>query len=263
MSDERSTKLHLLLPSLLIIVFCFVTGNAQSDEKSSVLKNCIDLFGSPVDVEKNLFEINSLYLVEVRFDSQGSLMELAFFPKSDLGEKYPAWKQPQKFIYLSRAEYEDVLRLMDKIRPKGEPIKSLTNATVHSFTVDFLDQYEHAFLNHRDVLDSGNGLPNGVRRGSLYFFRQVEGKVKKKGLDRFLMGDREAYYYQVSIGKFDYFVRKEDYLKLRIKRMAKLSAAGPIEGLCIANDCSSLRQHNNSSNRGANNIAFNRETWLY
>jgi hypothetical protein len=244
-------KLCLLLQAISMALCCFVIGNAQTDKKTLILKNCIDLFGSPVDANKSLFEINPLYALELRFDSQGRLNELAFFPKYYFKETYPEWKTPQTKIHLSKAEYESLLGRLDKVKPIGKLIKSMADVKVENFASNTLDQYERAFLDRRIELGGG------VRRGSLYFFHEVEGKVRKKRrFNYFIPRDREDYYYQVLAGKLNYFVRKEDYLKLRVGRAAKFSAVGPIEGICVERNCNPLRQHNNSFNQSGSSLAF-------
>lgn len=227
--NQCSGILRGLLLALLMIVFFLFSGNAQTNERSAVLKNCNDLFGPPVDVGRNLFEINPHYILKVRFDSQGKLIALAFLPKYFLNEIHPEWKRPEGLVYLPKAEYEDLLRRLDKISPKGELIKTMPYYKSHGFTTDTLDQYEYAILFRNDLLFEGG---RGASYGSLYFFHEVEGKVRRKlKYNWFIPRDAEDYYYQVSIGKLSYFVHKEDYLKLRVGRVAKFMAVGPTEGI--------------------------------
>jgi len=232
--NHFSLGLHISLVITLILIFCSVEVNAQADEKSLILKNCTELFGPPVDAEQSLFEINSLYALAVRFDSQGSLNELAFFPKYFFGETYPEWNRPQAPIHLSKVEYENLLKRLDSVKSKGNLIKTAANPTTSNFSVRFLDQYERAFLYRVEELGDSLDVHN-VRFASLYFSHEIEGKVRKKQKYQYSWLRKD--YYQVSVGKLNYFVGREVYLKLRPGRVAKFPAVGPIKGICDDSNC--------------------------
>jgi hypothetical protein len=231
MNNRTSHALRLLFQSLLIMAVSADVRHAQSVEKSVVLKRCRALFGPALDPMQSLFEIDSLHVLEVKFDSQGSLIQLAFSPKHFLQERYPEWKRPERSVYLSKWEYKNLLNRLDGIWSKGRLIKSVAAVSTHNFAARFLDQYENAFLYRVENLDE----KEDVRYFSLYFSHSIEGKVKKK--QRYSYSFWKKDYYQVSVGKLNYFVNKDDYLKLRIGQVATFLAVGPISNICDGRNC--------------------------
>ena len=211
----------------VIITLCGFVVGGQSLEKSTVLHDCANLFGASIDTSEDLFEVNSLFVLQPKFDSAGKLIELSVFPKYALEEKHPEWTEPEKWPLFSPSEYKDLLTRLDTLKRKGNLIEPARIGVVTNSTAHMLDKYEHAYLISGWVADLG------VRFLDLYPFHQIRGRVRKKGQlkNAFSEGSR------ILVGELNYFVRPADYRKVRLGQIQRLQVVGPIRGYCFAGHC--------------------------
>lgn len=219
----------------VVLLLCCFSSSAQTADKSNVLKKCRDLFGPSIDPRQYLFEVNSQFVLRVKFDIRDELIEMYVFPKYSLEESHPEWTEPEKRVFLSRAEYESLLVQLDSIKPKGRLIQSVQNGAITNSTERYMDQYEHGYLNWFEWWDwhASDNFKKEIRFFHFYFFHLVEGKVKKKARFNYGFGTPKPPYYYIAVGDCHFLVRQSDYWSLKSGRVAKVLVAGPLN----AGDC--------------------------
>jgi hypothetical protein len=151
----------VVLASLLVAVYSH-SVEANPARRQSILKVCRDVFGPALDPKLNLFEVNSLYVVQVAFDSRDDLSELKVVPKYYFEESHANWTGSRTLVYLSESEYESVLSRLDRIKPKGRLIESETNSAITNMTQYHTEKYEQAILERGEWVDLRRG-ENGER----------------------------------------------------------------------------------------------------
>jgi hypothetical protein len=216
----RRVRFRLLLFSVPLL--CFTVASGPVTEQERVLDAAARIFGPAIDSKENLFEINALYVLHVQFDSRGDLQALVVTPKYFFNQVHSEWSPPETQVYLSRLEYLRLLEQLNEIKLKGNLLKNGSSGIVTNSKSEYLDQYEHAFLSRFEYSHQK------VQTLSLYFIHRVEGVVKKKGVYNFF----KVPYYQVTVGERNYFVSKEDFIKLKEGSLSNFPAVGPIPGMC-------------------------------
>lgn len=206
-----------------LIFFCLLAVSASATEKDSILKACAHQFGPPVDAAENLFEVNYRYALQLKFDRQGELTRMSVCPKYYLDEIHPAWAEPREPHFLSKTEYENLLTRLDEIKSKGQLLEAQTSDIMTNSTLFSLNQYQNAFL------ERGERDDDIIRFFNLYFYHQVEGKVKQKRKFKYSdASDASARdYYAVLLDKCSYLVTEDIFYNLKVGKNAKISGAGP------------------------------------
>jgi hypothetical protein len=154
----KHTKIIFLMMTFLVSLISGSSAHAKASEKESVLQLCNQYFGAPVDAKQNLFDVNQFYVLHVKFNNRGELVESAVEPKYFFEESHPEWNEPDNFAFLSKAEYESVLAHLDRIKPKGRFIKPRSNiVVVTNLTAPHKDIYEHAVLEWGEIVDLRRG----------------------------------------------------------------------------------------------------------
>lgn len=207
---------------LLIAIGC----SAQNIQKPAALNACSSLFGKPIDTKLNLFEVNSLFVLEPRFDAHDNLTALSIFPKYFLEEEHPEWTEPKDWPLLSEAEYQTLLTRLDGVAAKGQLIAAGFGSVVTNSTNYPRDRYEHAYVIRGEVVDK-------VRFLDVYPIHQIEGMVRRRRHYKFLNEE----FYQVLVGEMNYFMEPTDYRKLKRGSTQKLAVVGPIKGSCYSGFC--------------------------
>jgi hypothetical protein len=171
-----------------VVVFISLSSSiAKVSEKESVLQECNDLFGPAVDSKQNLFNVNEFYVLSAKFDVGGKLVELAVQPRYFFDQSHPDWTEPEKFSFLSKSDYENLLVRPDRIRPKGRLLKGssalsyVTNMTAHHTEI-----YEHAALVWGELVDlrRGENVPLQVRWVRLNFSGDAKHNVLRISVGR-------------------------------------------------------------------------------
>jgi len=70
-----------------------------------------------------LFEVNRFYVLRLVVNDRDKLEQLAVEPKFYFEETHPDWEETDETTYLSRAEYENLVAILDTIKSKGALIK--------------------------------------------------------------------------------------------------------------------------------------------
>jgi hypothetical protein len=162
---------RLLCATFLLTVIASASSidslaQAKPSEKQMILERCKKQFGTPVDENQNLFEVNKFYVLRVKFGKRDKIEELAVEPKYFLQESHPEWEEPDNFAYLSKSEYESLLIHLDTIKPKGALVKPAPSISfVTNMTAPHKENYEHAVLRWGEIVDlrRGENAPLEVR----------------------------------------------------------------------------------------------------
>jgi hypothetical protein len=155
--------------TFLAILICLIIPPilaADVSEKEAVLKACANQFGESIDVRQNLFSVNRFYVLRASFNGRGKLAELAIEPRYFFEQSHPEWSEPADFTCLAKSEYDHLLVLLDRIRPKGRLVKGRESISyVTNMTARHTERYEHATLIWGEVVDSrlGDNPPLKVR----------------------------------------------------------------------------------------------------
>jgi hypothetical protein len=185
-----------LLPLVLCLLLLPAAAGAAADREAA-LRRCRGQFGAAVDEERNLFEVNRWYVLEVKFDKRGRLSELNVVPKYFFEEAHPEWKEPEApnlegywARYLTRYDYEKLLQRFDRIAPKGGLLKKGWPAVVTNMTAPYTDFYERAVLTHGEVVDlrRGDYVPTLFRYVRLRYLGRAELNKAMRGSGRLSKG---------------------------------------------------------------------------
>jgi hypothetical protein len=154
-----------LLPQTLfmLLALCDAAG-ASAAGRDVALRRCREQFGPAVDAERNLFEVNRWYVLEVKFDARSRLSELNVLPRRYFAEAHPEWEEPDApnlegywARHLTRYDYEKLLQRLDRVEPKGGLLKRGVSGVVTNMTSPVNDLYERAELKRGEVLDLRRG----------------------------------------------------------------------------------------------------------
>ncbi len=156
LKTKRATRLPA--QTLLVLLLLFSAADASALERGETLRRCREQFGAAVDEERNLFEVNEWYVLEVKFDPRSRLSELNVVPKHFFEESRPEWEEPEsptpegyRARYLTRYDYEKLLQRLDRVAPKGRLLKRGVGAVVTNMTSPVQDYYERAELTRGEV----------------------------------------------------------------------------------------------------------------
>src|SRR6185295_16867127 len=181
--SPRRPQLVTALISVTLLLFLSAIGcAAQNLAKSTVLNDCAKVFGESIDTRLNLFEVNPSFVLQPQFDEHDNLTRLSVFPKYFLEEEHPEWTEPPHWPLFLPAEFKSLLNRLDKIVSKGKLVEPGIGGVVTNSTSYFLDKYEHAYVNHGNVIDD-------VRFVHVYPFHEIEGKVQKIRQDSSAVGN--------------------------------------------------------------------------
>jgi hypothetical protein len=154
----KRIRIVLVVPILLASLIVASSTSAKPSEQAEILRTCTQMFGAPVDVKQNLFEIDQFHVLRVKFNNRGRLEQLAIEPKYYFEETHPEWKEPDNFTNLTKSEYENLLARLDNVKPKGALIKPRPGgAAVTNMTAWYKEVYEYAVLEWGEVVDLRRG----------------------------------------------------------------------------------------------------------
>ena len=211
----------------LLIAVCGFGVAARSAEKVKVLQACSAVFGTSIDKNEDLFEVNSSFVLQPGFDSANNLFKLSVFPKYWLEETHPQWTQPDRWPLFSVAEYENLLSRLNTLSPTGGLLEASKGSVVTNMTEYFLDKYERAYVLRGSYADIG------VRFVEFYPVHELKGNVRKKQHLKNVLSDD----YRIAVGELNYFVRPADYRNIKLGRPQRLMVVGPIKGYCFGGHC--------------------------
>ena len=152
-------------------VICLTTLSATSakprePEIKRVLGTCTRLYGSAVDKKRHLFTVNEFYVLALKFNSRGRLLQLDVSPKYFFEEAHPEWAEPDNFSFLSESQYKTLLNQIDSIKSRGTLIKGSEQISfVTNMTAPHYETYRRAKLEWGELIDlrRGDGAPLMVR----------------------------------------------------------------------------------------------------
>ncbi len=161
-------RIQIVFVMLIFLTSLVIASSvwAIPSEKGEILRICNQMFGAPVDVKQNLFEVDRFHVLRVKFDNRGRLEQLAVEPKYYFEESHPEWEEPDNFANLTKSEYENLLERLDRVKSKGAQIKSRPSASaVTNLTAWYKEVYENAVLEAGEVVDlrRGENAPLEIR----------------------------------------------------------------------------------------------------
>lgn len=129
-------------------------ASARRSEASRILRICTQLYGATVDWQRHQFAVNEFYVLGLKFNARGSLIELEVSPKYFFEEAHADWAEPDNFTYLSKSQYDAVLEQIDTIKPRGALIKSSESiSVVTNMTAPHREIYRRAMLDWGEIID--------------------------------------------------------------------------------------------------------------
>jgi hypothetical protein len=135
-----------------------VLPKPHQSEAARVLGICTKLYGPCVDIQRHLFAINEFYVLGPRFNARGRLVEVDVSPKYFFEEAHPDWTEPDKFGYLSKSQYVEILGQIDTIKSLGAFIKRYKKVSVvTNMTATHRETYRAAHLEWGEVIDLRRG----------------------------------------------------------------------------------------------------------
>jgi hypothetical protein len=213
---------RLYLAALMIFFVTFGAADCvgQDNHKPEVLKKCESLFGASIDAKANLFQIDSQFILQPEFSADDALIALHVKPKYFLKEIHPEWTKAETWPLISETQYQNLLLKLDTISPRGKLVwvsRILINTNLTSYP---LSDYENVYVISGLVTYSKN-----YRFFDFYPIHEVSGEIiKKLKFDDSYNGVR----YRVTIGQLAYFVKSEEFEKLREGSTQKFKGIGPI-----------------------------------
>jgi len=211
-------------PALVLVLA--IGCAAQNIQKRMALDSCSRIFGATIDPHLNLFEVDSNFVLQPRFDSAENLTALSVLPKYYFAEQHPEWAEPRQWPLFSNKDYRTLLAQLDGLAPKGELLSVYPGGAITNSTNYPDDRYERALVVRGEVADR-------IRFFHIYPTRQIEGRVRKK---RHYQGPGFDIY-QVLVGELNYLVEPADYRRLKRGSMQRLTVIGPVKGFCFAHFC--------------------------
>jgi hypothetical protein len=163
--------------ALFVIVLLLLgyphVASGKISERERIVEACARDFGTAVDQEQNLFEINESFVLQLKFNKGGLLTEAAVKPKYFFNESHPDWLEPRSFPLLSWSAFEKLLVRLEKVKPKGKLTKKAnTTAIVTNSTGYFKESYAHGVLEWGEVgIGFRGSKENGVRFFTVRYFR--------------------------------------------------------------------------------------------
>jgi hypothetical protein len=135
-----------------------VLPKPHQSEAARVLGICTKLYGPCVDIQRQLFAINEFYVLGLRFNPRGRLVELDVSPKYFFEEAHPDWTEPDNFAYLSKSQYAEIVRQIDAIKSLGALIKGSEKiSVVTNMTAPHRETYRAAQLEWGEIIDLRRG----------------------------------------------------------------------------------------------------------
>jgi hypothetical protein len=114
--------MYIFLATLLVLSTSFGSHAQQTaaTERDRIISRCGQYFGPTLDKDLNLFEANTFYVLQVKFEAGGRLQELGIYPKYFYSESHPEWEENGNVEYLSWAQSQNFVTRLDLIKPKGD-----------------------------------------------------------------------------------------------------------------------------------------------
>jgi len=161
----------------LISIFAMLPVGANASERENALQTSRQLFGEPIDAERNLYEVNRFYVYRIAFDERDRVGELAVEPKYYFAEFHPEWEKDADYEPLSFAEYKSLLERLESVKSKGNLTNKAKIGITGNATAFYNDRYENALLEtgYFFVLKMDENAPQVIR-----FFRLKFGAEKRK-----------------------------------------------------------------------------------
>jgi hypothetical protein len=144
---------------------------ATPADRETVLQACAAVFGPPIDSQRGLFEVNRFYLLEVKFDERGRVLQLGVLPKHWFADDHPQWDETDDVGELTEGEYQSLLGRLEGIRSKGPLVKRAKMAVVTNLTARRRDRYKHAVLETGELVDAkrSDDAPRAIKYFIVYF----------------------------------------------------------------------------------------------
>jgi hypothetical protein len=220
----RIEKLYLVALMIFFVTSAAADCVGQDNHKLAVLKKCESLFGAPIDAKVNLFQIDSQFILQPEFSADDNLFALHVNPKYFYKAWHPEWTKASSWPLISEKKYQKLLRRLNTISPRGKlvwvsRILMGSNGTVYPYS-----QYENVHVVSGQVGSGRLGSIN-YRFFDFYPIHEVSGEIIKK------LKSENDYYgvrYQVTVGQLDYFVKPDEFEKLREGSTQKFKGIGPI-----------------------------------
>jgi len=168
-----SSSSRLIAASVIWFATLSVTGaKPREPEIRQVLQTCSRLYGPAVDSKRHLFVVNEFYVLALKFNSRGRLLQLDVSPKYFFEEAHREWAEPDNFSFLSESQYKTVLDQIDSIKSRGTLIKGSENiSVVTNMTAPHYETYRQAKLEWGELIDlrRGDNAPLMVRWVTVHY----------------------------------------------------------------------------------------------
>ncbi len=144
--NMKDREKYLVLITLLIGLFC-VPIYSQETQKETILRQISNTFGSSVDPELGLYDVNRSYVLKVDFDKTNSLQKLSVSPKYYFDKKHPEWAQTSEDRDLTLSEYNSLRNILISLAPLGKLLEPPPNILlVTNSTAWAPEKYEKGVL---------------------------------------------------------------------------------------------------------------------
>lgn len=204
----------------LLLITAVALGQ-QRGEEGAVL-SAMKSFGNPVRVERPLYQFGHAYTVAPVFSPGGAVERICVEPKDyDSG------------FYLSQSEYNELLRLLNLVKPLGAHKENLGVEFVRSGRAWTQQRFENAYVS----VDTLVALPGTERRIAalcVYYLRPVAGIVHFRALAT------PSSFGLICIDNQAYIAPIEEQVRLRHSDEAQtVTVAGP-----TGDDCRNVASQN-------------------
>ncbi len=188
---NSSVMFRLLIIAKRLITISMICGAALSttlgkhpqSEVNRVLRICNRLYGPAVDNKRHLFAVNEFYVMRLKFNSRGLLVQLHVSPKYFFAEARPEWAEPDNFEYLSKSQYDTVVTQIDAIKSRGARIKGSEKIpVVTNMTAPHHEIYRRATFAWGELIDlrRGDNAPLRVRWIEVHYHRALNPVVAQQ-----------------------------------------------------------------------------------
>jgi hypothetical protein len=174
----------------------------------------------------NLYEVTSDYFLEAEFQNDCQLSRIDVRPKYFWAHLNADWKEPEQFVSLSNAQYEDLLKRIEQIKALGPLIHRGEAGEVTNATLWLVDHYERAYVEralHDSIVDETTR--NRLTSFSIYFVRSIQGKISDKRVSGLLTKEKRN---RLKINDRWYWVDDAEFKKAAIGKQGVFRVAGPI-----------------------------------
>src|SRR5947209_15146747 len=128
----------------LITAFALASSGSLMPRQSTFgcLSTLESQFGKSIVATPLLYEVTSEYGMEIQLGKDCDILQILVGPKFFWNEHVSGWVEPEHRVSLPLAQYEEILRKIEQLKPLGALIKTTRNLFVTNSKVHYWDEYE-------------------------------------------------------------------------------------------------------------------------